>query len=66
MLSSNKCKFEETNEQEALSVLIRRCWRWINLLAGRKESKLTLAKQKGLIGELFFKRIIDKSIKYIC
>ena len=45
---------KETNEQEALSVLIRRCWRWVNLLAGRKESKLSLTKQKGLIGELFF------------
>ena len=45
---------KETNEQEALSVLISRSWRWINLLAGRKESKLSIQKQKGLIGELFF------------
>ena len=45
---------KETNEQEALSVLISRSWRWINLLAGRKESKLSINKQKGLIGELFF------------
>ena len=45
---------KEESEQEALSVLIRRCWRWVNLLAGKKESKLSLMKQKGLIGELFF------------
>tara|TARA_Y200000002_G_C22684487_1_gene665460 strand:- start:1066 stop:2046 length:981 start_codon:yes stop_codon:yes gene_type:complete len=44
----------EETEQETLSVLLRRCWRWVNLLAGKRDNKLSNTEQKGLIGELYF------------
>ena len=44
----------EDSEQGTLSVLLRRCMRWVNLLAGKRDNKLSNSKQKGLIGELYF------------
>ncbi|MBO8239486.1 PD-(D/E)XK motif protein [Prochlorococcus marinus XMU1412] len=44
----------EESEQGTLSVLLRRCWRWVNLLAGKRDNKLPNSAQKGLIGELYF------------
>ena len=44
----------EESEQGTLSVLLRRCMRWVNLLAGKRDNKLSNSEQKGLIGELYF------------
>ena len=44
----------QETEQETLKVLLKRCWRWHNLLSGARSTKLRPNEQKGLIGELYF------------
>ena len=48
----------EESEQGTLSVLLRRCWRWVNLLAGKRDNKLPNSAQKGLMGTLFLSEIL--------
>jgi hypothetical protein len=45
-----------TSEEAALHVIIRRTWRWHQLLRSGGSGKLGLEAQKGLIGELLFLR----------
>ena len=40
--------------QEALDISIMRTWRWHRLLKVRRDGRLTVEEQKGLIGELSF------------
>lgn len=53
-----------SDEGAALNVVIRRVWRWQKFLKGGKSGRLSVAEEKGLIGEIWFlEQVLFKNLK---